>query len=504
MIPLAAVTAGVVAPLTILALEAREAARATDRLRGKFLQTQVAAFLAGRSIAGFSDAVELAQGTARGGMFAERVAAASRGMTEEVIRAQRSFQGLAEHLGVTKEQLQAVAAEILGTAAQTAISEGRFARWGTTAARAMRETGLSAKDVADQIRAAASTSAQFRALLLALPKDLRVQVRMELDAKFAIAELKASLRSMRAIVEHETGMIRGVILGNIAATERKIRQRQRALRLAQVQAPEPPELDLGGFGDELDESERDVEVWAGLTESEFRDWSRGVMDSVNSVRGVLDALSSETVVTAGRIAREFGRQATALDDLNKNVLRVLRRGLPRALVKELLAMGTEGAKILQGLADASDEEFDRILRRWRRLRRERKETKDILDRLESGELPKPPKKRKGKPRRRAQHGGRSGPFEPLVIGEDGPEIARVAPGGRMQVFPHRVLRRLEAAPATGAGGGARAMTAQGPSAADLERALGGVLARTRLRVEITGGATLDRMLGQATFIRGRR
>lgn len=104
----------------------------------------------------------------------------------------------------------------------------------------------------------------------------------------------------------------------------------------------------------------------------YREWAAGTRTALNGVQGKLADLAGRARLTAGGITRAFDRQLTAAREYADDWGDVMDRGLAKKapeLVAQLQEMGLEGAGIVNALANANRDEYQRIIRQWNEAQR---------------------------------------------------------------------------------------------------------------------------------------
>lgn len=102
----------------------------------------------------------------------------------------------------------------------------------------------------------------------------------------------------------------------------------------------------------------------GMTRGEIRAWAQGTRAGLNSVEGSLQNLAGQAHLTSGDVLKAFTDQLSKMRDYQGNWQKLLDRGLPASLAKQLQDMGSQGAGIVAALAGANDKQFDRIIAKW--------------------------------------------------------------------------------------------------------------------------------------------
>lgn len=95
--------------------------------------------------------------------------------------------------------------------------------------------------------------------------------------------------------------------------------------------------------------------------ADFKKFRDGVVEALDGVSNALESLSGDANVTAREWDRAMTRTVRSLNNYADNLKTVEKRNIPNALLKQILDMGTEGAGILEFLANASDREFKRYV-----------------------------------------------------------------------------------------------------------------------------------------------
>lgn len=138
-------------------------------------------------------------------------------------------------------------------------------------------------------------------------------------------------------------------------------------------------LRAGAMGDDVDDLHKKTKRFAGMTGKEFREWRVDTVGNFNSVEGSLEALADKHNVTAERIRQTFAKQLTSLGDYRGNWEKLIKRGLPDSLAKQLQEMGVEGASIVAALAQANKSEFKEIIGQWQQAQRESRATSKVIN-----------------------------------------------------------------------------------------------------------------------------
>lgn len=117
----------------------------------------------------------------------------------------------------------------------------------------------------------------------------------------------------------------------------------------------------------------------GQSIQDFHKWERESIDSLTGVEGALQDLAGQSKVTSKEVLKSFTQQVTAQEHYKKNFDAILARGAPRELLLQLQAMGLEGKKVVQALANANDQQFDKIISKWVHSQGIAKDTADDIE-----------------------------------------------------------------------------------------------------------------------------
>jgi hypothetical protein len=129
---------------------------------------------------------------------------------------------------------------------------------------------------------------------------------------------------------------------------------------------------------QVGKTRKQLTVFAGMTEEELNDWAKSVGQDLRDISGLLGDLAQDGKVTAREILKSFRDQAEALAGYRRNWETVIQRGLPDELAQQIAEMGLDGARILQALANASDQRFREIVRAFEKGQTQAKRTEQAI------------------------------------------------------------------------------------------------------------------------------
>lgn len=104
-----------------------------------------------------------------------------------------------------------------------------------------------------------------------------------------------------------------------------------------------------------------VRNFAGMTSEELDKMRADYQKNFNIVGGVLDRFAGKMNLSADKVIAAFAKQLSAVHDYQKNLESVEKRNIPDDILKQITDMGLDGAGFMQLLANASKEQFRKII-----------------------------------------------------------------------------------------------------------------------------------------------
>ncbi len=122
-----------------------------------------------------------------------------------------------------------------------------------------------------------------------------------------------------------------------------------------------------------------VESFAGLTSIELEAWRKDSIDAISGLNDVLQELAGRSKVTTKNVLKAFGDQLDAIQDYRHDWERLVARGLPDDLAKQLQEMGVQGNKVVSALANLNEHEFNKIIAKWKQSQSEANRTSQAFE-----------------------------------------------------------------------------------------------------------------------------
>lgn len=126
--------------------------------------------------------------------------------------------------------------------------------------------------------------------------------------------------------------------------------------------------DLGRFVKILQKAmpaaHKQIKVFAGLTSAELKSWSRDLTADLNFASKNLNDLANDPKLNPAKIVKFFDDQGKAERDYAKNFNVLIRAKLPSGLLKQIADLGSDGATLVDQLANSNKSQFKRIKRDW--------------------------------------------------------------------------------------------------------------------------------------------
>ncbi len=139
--------------------------------------------------------------------------------------------------------------------------------------------------------------------------------------------------------------------------------------------------EFGNVGDAGDETGRRLKHFADMGQAAFKQWRQDSVADLNAVQGSLGDLANKANLTAEEVLKAFDKQLRAMARYQDNWEKLLARGLPDSLVKQLQDMGMQGANIVAALASANQRQFNRIVSDWNRAQTEAVQTANAVAKI---------------------------------------------------------------------------------------------------------------------------